>query len=201
MIRKLFIIVIVFLLQLNVTAQEKIQAYQIPSKHVSLFFVNDNDCPVKLSNPKFIKYRQGTTDKLFTITNNSNKAIKEFVIKEISWLGNEEFTKSLSVSEQGNFMPYTSFSTLKNEEILEIIEPDEDTLKQISLNYKLKNIWVIQITKVLFDDGTVYDASFKFEKIEQYINKLDINSKMPFDEISRQERKLHKFVNKLMDSD
>jgi len=163
---------LVMLFNANVSAQDRKRVYEVPEKHVSLLLVRDPNCPIQLSDPRFLKYEKGTFEKVYSVTNASGKAVIRFQIKELSWLGGQENTINSTLVEGQTFLPDETFSTLSNEDQLEFLAFDEKVLQDPYFRQRAKDIWIVIVTKVEMVDGGVYDVSSKYEEIKKFIEEL-----------------------------
>lgn len=200
--KKSRIISLLFLLQLilmqQIYSQERTRVYEVPTKYVSLMLINDQKCPLQLDNPRFVNYEKGDFQKVYTILNRTNKSVKTFQIKELTWFGNQEYTKNVKAEDDFSLLPHESFSTLNNENELKFIDFDEGLVTKLRLSDHPKNIWIILVTKAELSDGTIYDITSKYETIEKYVQNLKVSPKMSLFEIGIKERELGDYISKTL---
>ncbi len=177
-------------------AQEKKRVYEVPPEYVSVLLVSDPDCPLQLSNPRFLKYEKGTFEKVYSLANVSDKPVIRFQIKELSWLGGQESTKNSTLVKGQKFLPQENFSTLSNEDQLEFLEFNEKVFRDQELRTRPKDIWIVIVTKVEMADGTIYDISSKYEDVERFVKKLGITSDRSYTDILAKESELQEFISK-----
>jgi hypothetical protein len=203
--RKLSVVFLFLLAQAFVFAgvkgQEKISVFEIPLKYISFQLLTDPKCPLQLSNPRVLGYKNGNLD-YYTISNNSDKSVKSFRIKAFSAFVNpsEEHTPNAMATDELSFVPYESFSTLPNENKFEIAEFSEKQAVEFGLSERCKRIWIVIVTKVELYDGTVYDATSKYFRIIKYIERIENEEFEADDETTKlaaeeKEAKLRIFIN------
>ncbi len=199
--KKISLIILLYLTFTTPTfSQEKVKAVEIPSKYISLLLVADPSCPIKLDNPKVIKYKKGGIEKVFNISNFSKNSVLSFQIKQMSWFGNEELIMNPKATNENSFLPYESFSTLTNENEIQILNFEDKYAEKFRLTESAKNIWIVMVTEIKFLDGTTYNAKEKYESIENFVNNLKVTRKMSSSETIRKEMELNNFISQVFDN-
>jgi hypothetical protein len=160
--------------------------------------VSDPKCPIRLSNPKLLKYEDGGFQKVYTISNHSDKFVKRFQIKELNWFGTQEYTRDSASKNKYAFQPYEKFSNLTNEREVELVNVDGSTVGKLGLTNKPKNVWIIVITKVELSDGSIYDITPQYKEIEKATERLEVNSKMSPSEVEDKENELNRLIKEIM---
>lgn len=183
---------------LNAFGQEKKEAYEIPAKYVTLLLVDDPNSPMKLETPLVLKYRDGDLENAYTIRNGSEKAVKSMIIKRLDWFLTEEATKAIDSGIGYSFAPLESFSTLGDEPNIKLINFEEKDAERFGLNETPGKVYIAMVTRVLYTDGTTYDARDKFMELEKFIRELGINSKLTPEEIKSKKEKLTDFTRNFM---
>lgn len=196
--------VIVFLLFLQammfvrVEGQEKKRVYEIPAKYVSLLLVSDPKCPLQLESPRFLDYEKGTFEFVFTISNRTDKSVKNFQIKELSWFGNAAYSKNITSKDEFALLPYERISTLPDNQELEFGDFKEDLVEKLGLRENPKQLWIILVSKVELSDGTIYDITSKYNEIEKAVGELNVNSKMSLSETNNKEKALQIIIKEII---
>lgn len=197
---KLFIFAITLLISVfctnSVCGQDKLRAYEIPTKYVSLMLVFDANCPIKLEDPKVIKYEKGGIEKNYTIRNTSDKSIVSFQIKKISWIFNEESVDNISAKNGTSLLPYQSLSTLTSKGEIEILEYDDSLPSKLGFEDSARIIWIAMVTEVKLADGTIYNSKEKYETVKKFVESLGINGGMTNLIINSKELELQNFITK-----
>jgi hypothetical protein len=100
--------------------------------------------------------------------------VKSFQIKAFDAFVNpsHEYTLNPTATDEYSFLPQESFSTLSDEDKLEIVELDEKRAAEFGLSEQRKRIQIVIITKVELYDGTTYDATSKYSLITKFIEQM-----------------------------
>jgi hypothetical protein len=186
---------------LEAKGQEKERVFEVPLKYVSFQLLNDPKCPLQLSNPKVIRYKSGNIDYYYTITNNSLKSVKSFQVKAFDAFVNpsHEYTLNPTANDEYSFLPQESFSTLSDQDKLEIIELDEKRVAEFGLSEKRKRVRIVIVTKVELYDGTKYDATSKYSRIKKFVEQIEneeyeAEDDAPKSSAEEKETKLRNFI-------
>lgn len=177
--KKLFVVFLLLLAQVfvpeHIQGQEKERVFEVPLKYVSFMLLNDPKCPLQLNNPRVLGYKSGNLDYYYTISNNSDKSVKSFQIKEFDAFVNPSYEAmpNATATDEFSFLPYESFSTLGDENKFEIAELDEKRAAEFRLSENRKRIWVVLVTKVELYDGKTYDATSKYSRIKKFIEQIE----------------------------
>lgn len=199
--KRLFIFLLLSLLLFQVKGQEENRVFEVPLKFVSFLLLNDPKCPLQLSNPRVFRYKSGNLGYYYTVFNNSDKAVKSFRTKEFSAFVNpsSEHTPNVTATDEFSFLPFESFSTLQNENKLKITELDEKKAAEFGLSENRKRIWIVIVTKVELYDGTVYDATSKYSRVQKFIEQIETEENeadelVPKLTVNEKEEKLSRFI-------
>lgn len=176
------------------------KGFEVPSKHISVLLITDEMCPIQLSGPsKVIGWSNGAVSLGFNLQNVSKENIESFEIQETNWFGSTGYTIPATMNENFFFVPLATMSADdwlgdRNDSLLAF---DEKKVGKTVL-HPANKIWIAMIVKAKLSDGTVYDASKKYDELTAFLNKQ-------FDEydsgqitMDEREQKLRDFINKLM---
>lgn len=185
----------------QVKAQEKKRAFEVPSKYVSFLLLNDPKCPLQLSNPRVLAYNSRDLDFYYTILNSSDKSVKSFQIKEFDAFVNPSYeaTPNSTATDEFSFLPYESFSTLRDENKFEITALDEKRAAEFKLSENRRRTYVVIVTKVELYDGTTYDATQTYSQIKKFTEQIETEELLADDEapkltMEEKQTKLHNFI-------
>jgi hypothetical protein len=179
--------------------QKKLKGFEIPSKYISLYLVNGRNTPIELlEETTVIGYENQTFEYLFHMKSNTDKSICEFEINATNWFGSKGFRETYKIDKQTPFLQNQIRSSLEGKEIVGLETMEGSLAQKLNLYDNPREIFVLMVTRVVFDDGSVYDDRVKFKEIEKFINKIELNSKMSKSEISLREKELYEYITKLM---
>src|SRR5688572_2153680 len=90
------VLILLFLLfaQSEIRAQAKLEGFEVPLKYISFFLLNDEKCPLQLSNPRVLATPEGGLNYFYTIANNRNASVKTLEIEEFDAFENPGYGAS-----------------------------------------------------------------------------------------------------------
>ena len=155
----------------------------------------DPDCPIMLKAPA---NHEGTSKNRlagYTIKNVSNSNIKTFLVQEVSWFGNGGYRNLYEIKQDEVFGPGMIFSTTEGDES-RFVSFNKNSYEngEAKTDRAYKRVWVAIVTSVVLSDGTKYDASSNLRSLEQFIDCLNVTTKMSDSEAKAKESKLTEFV-------
>ena len=178
-----FISILLVLLGFMPLDAQQSEYYEVPLKYVSFSLLNDERCPIQLADRRVVASKKGFLDFLYTMSNAGHASVKSFEIQEFSVFENPSYAASPhgKADDETAFPPYeTIFSA--NHEDLKAAELSKQQVAEFRLDDSRKRLWVVLVTKVELWDGTKYDATPKFEKIMAFIEMVDQEEYVKYDQ-------------------
>jgi hypothetical protein len=195
------VVIIHLFLTSCVIAQSKSLHFEVPPKYASLLFVDDPACPLKLSGPpKVISNPNGAFSFGYALTNTSDANVESFLVKEIDWYGISIYEHPSTVTVGRTFSPGVTDYTLPEQEMANLAKFDKVAASKNGIISRPNRFWVVMVTNVRLSDGTVYDASRKYELLNDFINQPFSKSGMSLAELTEREKQLRAFVANLLTS-
>jgi len=161
--------------------EQKTKLVRLPPNRALVSIVDQANCPLKIVEALALAPADGHNPIVkYVIRNQSRKGITYFSV---------EFLRKFSVRTWGRFghgdglkvgnsdgsgpvllKPGVSWSNWKSDEyqLVEMTKELEDVLATDDTKINLKIMWVGMITKVVFEDGTVYDASSIYDGLASF---------------------------------
>lgn len=191
--------ILCLLLNVILFAQDEKPGSEVPPGLMSILVVSDPKSPLQITGPFRVRgYSYGGLELGYTLQNCSNADIESFEIKESDWFGASGYEKSFDVKKDQRFSPGMTQYPFPDEILDGLIPFDQNKGLQSHVSSPRNKIWIVMVVKVKLSDGTVYDATKKFEQLEKFLSEIDSTSIPSADRLNEREIKLREFVSKLM---
>jgi len=150
--------------------EEKPKFVRMPIETGAAFATFQSKCPLKFADFELFVTEDGDIPKLrYIVKNTSSKAIRFFSVKfykkfTVSQWGRYGISKGLEVGrEDGSgsklLLPNETFENISTNEfdVIPMNNKVEALLKSKKGDYEMKIMWVALVTKIVFEDGTIYE--------------------------------------------
>lgn len=189
------VFVLCLILMSDLLAQDNMQASEVPTNLMSVLVVPDAKCPLQATSPKALGFSNGSFEFGYTLENKSKSSVEFISIQGWNWLGSSGFETVIDLYGKKPFRGGTSRSPIWLENSLGLVPFDQNKALQTIVSQTKNKLWIVMIVKVKLSDGTVYDASEKYEQLNNYIKS---RSKAKKDDLHQWENDLRQFISKLM---
>ncbi len=187
--KKLLVLLLMLLTQIlvptHIKGQEKERVFEVPLTYVSYLLLNDPKCPIQLSDPRVIAFRDDNYKYYFTATNSSNKPVKNYKIKSFDAFVDplESFDGTDSIGDT-KVLPGKSILSFPDEDYenrygFEVARPDTKRIAVFESSGFRRKTRVVMVTSVGFFDGVDYNATAKYKSLENFVEQMEKEEAMP----------------------
>jgi hypothetical protein len=193
------IIVLCLLSNAFLFAQDDKPGSEVPPGLMSMLIVSDPKSPINITGPfRVLGYSYGGLELGYTLQNSSNADIESCDIEESDWFGANGYEKSFDVKKDQRFSPGMARYSFPDDALDGLIPFDHNKGLQSHVTSPRNKIWIVMVVKVKLTDGTVYDATKKFEQLEKFLSEMDRTSMISAPRLKERETELREYISKLM---
>lgn len=190
------VLILCFISISSLLAQNKRQAYEVPSNLISVMMVPDSKCPVKATGPyKVFAYSNDEFEFGYSLINKSNVNVETISIQGWNWMGSNGFETSIEATVRQPFLGGTSRYSIWPENSMNLLPFHQNKDLQAQVSLTKNKLWIMMIIRVKLSDGTVYDVGSKYEQLDKFIAS---GSKVKPEDLQKWETDLREYVSKLM---
>ena len=158
----------------------KAKAVVIPSDIYLPTVVSQPDCPLRIEKAFVAKMLDGTERMFFEARNIGSKPITFFQVDALVSNGNGVSALFPYRRGQKSVLPGEVAPPGLQQDFVEFVPLTDDLRKKLLLDGKTKAIVIFMVLKIELDDGSTYDATPLFDKIEDHFRLLQNNTAGPF---------------------
>ena len=190
------VLVLCLLVKANLLAQVDKPGSEIPAGLMSLLVVPDPKCPIQITGPfRVIGWSYGGFEFGYTLENHSNAGVESVYFQEWDWLSAHGYEGTFEFKNTSDFQPGMSHYSFSGESEEDLIPYDQNKGLQSQVSHTSNKLWIVMVVRVKLSDGTVYDATKKYEQLEKFLESRPIAGA---EKLNKWERDLRQFVSKLM---
>jgi hypothetical protein len=140
---------------------------------MDVILVSDPNSPLRLDPPyRVFAYREGGIKIMYSIKNVSNSSVESFTVKETNWIGANGYETDFHVNRNEIFGPGIERPSFKLEPNRNKAPSDQDDSGLAHASLERNRIWLVMVVRVKFADGSEYDATDKYEQLEQVLTAI-----------------------------
>jgi hypothetical protein len=162
-------LLLLFLLPVVSSSQANKPRLIKPSAEAVPVLIMQQDAPLKIEKAEFLLLESDSGNLLaYSIRNVSSKPIKSFEISAVSLRGGASSWSGV-LKDQHLLMPDRALYSLENT-TYEIV-PNVEKPASASHPTETKAVWIVMVERVVFADGTCYDAKGVSNSLQEFLER------------------------------
>lgn len=158
------------------SVEKKLQYVKIPPENEAVLIASQPECPIRIEEASFyIKANKPGTLFKYKVRNVSTKPISVFLVEAWNSLGTGKTIGNPLLDTDAVLLPGQTLESNKEGQDYEVVPMNarvREELRPENGKTGMKAFWVLVVSQVIFEDGTVYEDKKTSEALEAYLRTL-----------------------------